>query len=262
MNILGPISFNSVEVKNVDALPTYPTCAPMMTQVKIADKKVTFECDTAASHNIMSQETYQEIWRRGSGPKLQYHSVRVMLADGTRSTKQTRSMEAEVQATNGKKLKLQFFVMSGPNNLLGRLALRTIWPEEYVALKEVAEIPIKKAAAVPEVEVKSQLGSVDPVAAADPDLRQQFSEVVAHDDDVTTAAGTALPQRRKLPPPPTGAVTQKQGEEYCKLICQQYPEVFDGKKGQFKGAQAQLYVKDGHWDKLKKTGIRPPAKVP
>ena len=49
---------------------------------------------------------------------------------------------------------------------------------------------------------------------------------------------------------------------YCRLICQQYPEVFDGKKGQFKGAQAQLYVKDGHWDKLKKTGIRPPAKVP
>ena len=185
-----------------------------------------------------------------------------MLADGTRSQKQTRSMEAVVQAANGKKIKLQFFVMSGPNNLLGRLALRTIWPEQYGALKVVAEIPIKKAVAVPEVRVKSQLGSVvDPVTArADPDLRQR--EVVAHDGDVTTAAGTVLPQRRKLPPPPTGAVTQKQGEEYCRIICQQYPEVFDGKKGQFKGAQAQLYVKDGHWDKLKKTGIRPPAKVP
>ena len=207
MNVLAPASFHSVEVKAIDTVPTYPTCAPIMTQVKIADKKVTFECDTAASHNILSQESYQEIWRRGSGPKLQYHSVRVMLADGTRSQKQTRSMEAMVQATNGKKIKLQFFVMSGPNNLLGRLALRTIWPDQYGALKDVAEIPIKKAAAVPEVKVKSQLGSVvDPVAArADPDLRQR--EVVAHDGDVTTAAGTALPQRRKLPPPPTGAVT-------------------------------------------------------
>ena len=38
--------------------------------------------------------------------------------------------------------------------------------------------------------------------------------------------------------------------------------MFDGQKGQFRGAQAQLFVKDGHWDKLKKIGVRPPAKVP
>ena len=56
--------------------------------------------------------------------------------------------------------------MSGPNNLLGRLALKTIWPDEYGALKEVAEIPIKKAAAVPEKKVKSQSGSVCGPAAA------------------------------------------------------------------------------------------------
>merc|ERR1711888_577994 len=82
--------FHSVEVKGVEAVPTYPTCAPMMTQVKIADRKVSFECDTAASHNILSQETYQDIWRRGSGPKLEYHNVKVLLADGTKSGKQTR----------------------------------------------------------------------------------------------------------------------------------------------------------------------------
>merc|ERR1711891_14936 len=125
-----------------------------MTQVKLGDKKVSFECDTAASHNVLSQETYQDIWRRGSGPKLKYHSVRVLLADGTRSNKQTRSMEATVCAANGKQLRLQFFVMSGPNNLLGRLALKSIWPEEYGALKEVAEIPIRKMAAVPEVKTR------------------------------------------------------------------------------------------------------------
>ena len=79
--------FHSVEVKNVEAVSKYPTCAPIMTQVKIGGKKVAFECDTAASHNILSQETYQDIWRRGSGPKLKYHSVRVLLADGTRSNK-------------------------------------------------------------------------------------------------------------------------------------------------------------------------------
>ena len=67
----APASFNSVEVKATNTLPAYPTCAPIMTEVKMADKKVKFECDTAASHNILSQESYQDIWRRGSGPKLQ-----------------------------------------------------------------------------------------------------------------------------------------------------------------------------------------------
>ena len=141
MTPAAPASFNSVEVKATNTLPAYPTCAPIMTEVKMADKKVKFECDTAASHNILSQESYQDIWRRGSGPKLQYHSVRVMLADGTKSQKQTRSMEAVIQATNGKQVKLQFFIMSGPNNLLGRLALKTILPDQYGALKEVAEVP-------------------------------------------------------------------------------------------------------------------------
>ena len=133
-----------------------------MTQIKFGDKKVLFECDTAASHNILSQETYQDIWKRGCGPKLQYHNVKVMLADGTRSGKQTRSMEYTVVTSNGKRVKLQFFVMAGPNNLLGRLALRTIWPEEYGALEEVAEVPVKKATVpvVPEAKVKSQSGSV------------------------------------------------------------------------------------------------------
>ena len=54
-----------------------------------------------------------------------------------------------------------FFVMAGPNNLLGRLALKTIWPKEYGALKEVAEVPVKKAT-VP--VAKSQFQSVESAA--------------------------------------------------------------------------------------------------
>ena len=111
---------NVVDVKTVSQAAGYPTCTPIMTQIKFGDKKVTMECDTAASHNILSQQTYQDIWPRGSGPKLQYHNVKVMLADGSKSAKQTRSMQYTVVAPNGKKVKLQFFVMAGPNNLLGR----------------------------------------------------------------------------------------------------------------------------------------------
>ena len=86
--------FNNVDIKTVTSEQVYPTCKPMMTTLKFGGtKKVTMECDTAASHNILSQQSYQEIWPRGTGPKLQYKQVKVMLADGSRSAKQTRSME-------------------------------------------------------------------------------------------------------------------------------------------------------------------------
>ena len=65
-------------------------------------------------------------------------------------------MECSVVAANGLRLKLQFFVMSGPNNLLGRLALSKIWPEEYSALKEVAEVLVKKVVAAGAKSQKSQ----------------------------------------------------------------------------------------------------------
>ena len=129
---------------------------------QLGGKKVKFECDTAASHNVLSQVTYQDIWRRGSGPKLEHHNIKVILADGTKSQKQIRCMKTMVQACNGKKTSLQFFVMAGPNNLLGRLALKNIWPEQFKALKDVAEVPIMKVA-VPVGKpalVKSQSGSV------------------------------------------------------------------------------------------------------
>ena len=103
------VQFNNVDVKTMSSEPTYPTCKPMMTTVKFGDKKIVMECDTAASHSILSQQTYQEIWPRGTGPKLQYQKVKVMLADGSRSAKQTSSIECTVVAANGKKVKLHFF---------------------------------------------------------------------------------------------------------------------------------------------------------
>ena len=72
----------------------------------------------------------------------------------------------------------------------------------------------------------------------------------------------ALPEKRKLPPYPEGNITQEEGEEYCKLICETYPEVFDGQKGLFRGAEATMFIKDGHLDQIKRTGIRPAAKIP
>ena len=59
--------FYNVDVKTVSSEQVYPTCKPIMTTVKFGgNKKITMECDTAASHNILSQESYQEIWPRGT----------------------------------------------------------------------------------------------------------------------------------------------------------------------------------------------------
>ena len=71
-----------------------------------------------------------------------------------------------------------------------------------------------------------------------------------------------LPERRKLKPFPEGVVTQQEGEAYCKYICDAYPEVFDGERGEFLGAEATMFVKEGHLDILKKMGARPASKVP
>merc|ERR1711888_265697 len=81
VTMLFAAKFNNVNVVDVKATQAagYPTCTPIMTQIKFGDKKVPMECDTAASHNILSQQTYQDIWPRGSGPRLQYHNVKVML---------------------------------------------------------------------------------------------------------------------------------------------------------------------------------------
>merc|ERR1711888_20988 len=119
--------FCATEVKAVASEQVLPTCNPILTTMKFENStRVIMECDTAASHNILSQETFQKIWPRGSGPKLSYRKVKIILADGSRSAQETRSMECSVVAANGLRLRLQFFILNGPNNLLGRFALSKI----------------------------------------------------------------------------------------------------------------------------------------
>ena len=78
---------------------------------------------------------------------------------------------------------------------------------------------------------------------------------------VTSQLQPPPPVKRSLPPPPTGKVTQEQGEAYCCLICDTYPGVFDGGKGNFCGAEATMHIKPGHMEQLQKLGVRPPAKI-
>merc|ERR1711888_172820 len=71
-----------------------------------------------------------------------------------------------------------------------------------------------------------------------------------------------LPEMRTLPPLPEGKLTKAVSKARCKQICDLYPEVFNEQKREFLGAEAEILIKDGHYDKVVKVGVRPPAKTP
>ena len=72
------------------------------------------------------------------------------MADGSISSKQCGTVKIEVQGRNTKVTKFDFFVMIGPNNLLGRLAMEKMWPDQYRALRDVThEVPVKNSTKVP-----------------------------------------------------------------------------------------------------------------
>ena len=138
-----PFNFNSIQVLSVSGSggkQVYNTCPAMMTDVMVEGvAKVKFECDTAASHCIMSEGVYHSLqkqnWRI---PNMKSEKLVVKLADGTISDKACGSVKLKVKAKNTEEVSLDFFVINGPNNLLGRSALMKLWPKEFNALNTVA----------------------------------------------------------------------------------------------------------------------------
>ena len=74
-------------------------------------------------------------------PQIKQENLAIRLADGSISGKRCGSLRVDVQATNSRVVKLDFFVIQGPNNLLGRHALESMWPSQFNALREIAEVP-------------------------------------------------------------------------------------------------------------------------
>ena len=110
-----------------------------MTCVKLQDACVAkFECDTAASHNVISVELCNRLRQMTRIPSVKSENVSIKLADGTKSRKPCGSITLKVEASNSSPVELSFFVLERPNNLLGRLALEQLWPVQYKALRDVA----------------------------------------------------------------------------------------------------------------------------
>lgn len=102
--------------------------------------------------------------------------------------------------------------------------------------------------------------SQTPPRAAQP--VQSGSADAGKSNDVTQQQQQPWPDRRPLPPMPEGIITKEIGQAHLKKIFAVYSEVFDGKKGTFRGAEATMVLKPGGLEQIKKSGCRPVAKCP
>ena len=228
------------------------------------------EVDTAASHNVMSNDMFKALVKRSGNkpPILEKSNAILRLADGTPSDKllgcahisvklAKKDSEPTVSAV------VPMFVVNGPNCLLGRPAIQCIMPKLYKSLSNVARDSIEALHRSPVAGGRAATAHDTCVATTTTARAADVARVMDH--DVIAHAMSATPEdppRRMLPPPPTGDVTQEEGERYCKLICDTYPEVFNEGRGCFKGTEARMHVKEGHMDALYQVGLRPCAKVP
>ena len=103
------------------------------------------EVDTAASHNIISEECFNELqnrlFRKGKEKsKKLSRGVKIRLADGSMADQECPVVQIKVSTDLrdfSNPLALTFLVVKGPNNLVGRHSLEHLWPAEFLAFKQV-----------------------------------------------------------------------------------------------------------------------------
>ena len=135
-------SFNSVKVE-VQAMTSVVQTSHTMNKVIITTVALAntllqeFECDTAASHSVLSLQAFKELARMVGRLEGKKEQVAVRLADGSESYRCYGSITLVVQGYETPAVTITFFVLDGPSNLLGRFALEQLWPQ-YKALRDVA----------------------------------------------------------------------------------------------------------------------------
>ena len=118
---------------------------------------------------------------------------------------------------------MDFFVINGPNNLLGRLALEKMWPTQYKALRYIAtEVPVMASSA--KIVKRSSGSSSSKVEDSSQHVQPQRTlqtpldkpHVQTDPGKVTPAivptTEPALPERRMLPPLLECEITKAMGE--------------------------------------------------
>ena len=138
--------FNAFQVmsssKTIDAFATavespLATNDPMMSRCVVEGvARIRFECDTAASHSTLSKDLFDRLQMKKPHLKIDPQEVTIRLADGSISTKSLGTVQLDVKrsARCPRLSRITFFILDGPNNLLGRYALQKLFPVQYHAL--------------------------------------------------------------------------------------------------------------------------------
>ena len=128
-----------------------------MASVKLQHKgkkvPMAFECDTAASYSVLSLDKFKQFARistnDGQLGKIigKKETVTIRLADGTYSDNCVGSIVVQTKLLNKEDsdyVSIKYFVIDGPNSLLGRQALRSLFPHQYSQLEKAIEFLLQK----------------------------------------------------------------------------------------------------------------------
>ena len=127
-NGCSEVAERHIDVFATQVRPPLATNPAMMTCVRLEGVALAkFECDTAASHSVIAEEVFNKLQQQLKQKLcVKKVNVTIRLADGTLSEKSSGVVQMSVEKTGGKPILLSFFVISGPNCLLGRHALEQL----------------------------------------------------------------------------------------------------------------------------------------
>ncbi len=132
-------------------------------------------------------------------------NIAIRVADGSSSNKSSGVVQIKVNKADCEPVLLSFFVISGPNCLLGRHALEQLWPAEYRALRAATQVSnvssiSTKLSSTQQITVNN-VDSVNPGGGHDHMLPMAPCESVTSSD--TQHAYPGAGQDHRLPMAPT-----------------------------------------------------------
>ena len=262
------------QVLSVKSLQTGPPLPVIKASFIIEGRYICdFEIDTDASHTMISPTVFKKAQYVAKEKPTLGPEQTMRLADGSFSNHKCRLTHLSLARADNPKDEATFPVMvvDGPNIILGRSAIRYFWPNIYDKLATAAASTREAANLIPASppEILDKLCGISSVSTG--------VDSLSTSENSCSTATTSSSSEKQIPIlpavqtiSPSGdhtssssdsdpEVTQESGEKHCLDICKQFPELFDGKLGLFKGVEARIHLKEGHEKYLKP---RPAAKVP
>ena len=170
--LLGPNTY-SIEEYSIDIVASesvkshHPATDKLMSTVSVEGQSAVFQLDTGASSCIMSQELFDKLSRKVRRKlHVRQEKMSVHLADGSVSKKPCKNVWLSVKSHQlARPQRLNFIIMSGSQNLLGRWAMYKLWPQQFSTFKEAISTSQHSRSAVVSERISDARQLATPVVA-------------------------------------------------------------------------------------------------